>query len=114
MAKQYHWHRFADAGDPVAGEAVITVQEVNGKNICFTRYQGELYAFAHKCPHAGGMMADGFIDERGNVVCPLHRYKFNIRNGYNSSGEGFYLKTYPLEQREDGQYLGLEKSWLSW
>lgn len=114
MAKQYNWHRFADAGDPVAGEAVITVQEVNGKKICFTRFQGELYAFAHKCPHAGGIMSDGFIDDRGNVVCPLHRYKFSIRNGYNSSGEGFYLKTYPLEQREDGLYLGLEKSWLSW
>jgi nitrite reductase/ring-hydroxylating ferredoxin subunit len=114
MAKQYNWHRFADAGDPVAGEAVIIVQEVDGKKICFTRFQGELYAFAYKCPHAGGIMADGFIDERGNVVCPLHRYKFSIRNGYNSSGEGFYLKTYPLEQREDGRYLGLEKSWLSW
>jgi 3-phenylpropionate/trans-cinnamate dioxygenase ferredoxin subunit len=114
MAKQYNWHRFADADDPVAGEAVITVQEVHGKKVCFTRYQGQLYAFAHKCPHAGGIMADGFIDDRGNVVCPVHRYRFSIRNGYNSSGEGFYLKTYPLEQREDGLYLGLEKSWLGW
>jgi len=52
------------------------------------------------------------MDDAGNVVCPLHRYRFNIKNGYNSSGEGFYLKTYPLEKREDGLYIGLEKSSL--
>jgi 3-phenylpropionate/trans-cinnamate dioxygenase ferredoxin subunit len=57
-------------------------------------------------------MADGFIDDSGNVVCPLHRYRFNVKNGYNSSGEGFYLKTYPVEQREDGVYIGLEKTGL--
>lgn len=90
----------------------ISVSEVNGRKICFTRYEGQLYAFAYKCPHASGIMADGFIDDSGNVVCPLHRYRFNVKNGYNSSGEGFYLKTYPIEDREDGPYLGLEKTGL--
>jgi nitrite reductase/ring-hydroxylating ferredoxin subunit len=109
MAKQYNWHRLSDL---YAGEGEIGVMEVQGKKICYTRYEQQLYAFAYKCPHASGIMADGFIDDAGNVVCPLHRYRFNIKNGYNSSGEGFYLKTYPLEQREDGLYLGLEKSSL--
>jgi len=86
--------------------------EVHGKKICYTLYEQQIYAFAYKCPHASGIMADGFIDDAGNVVCPLHRYRFNIKNGYNSSGEGFYLKTYPLEQREDGLYIGFEKSSL--
>jgi len=51
------------------------------------------------------VMADGFIDATGQVVCPLHRYRFNIKNGRNTSGEGYYLKTYPLERREDGLYV---------
>ncbi|MVT06995.1 Rieske (2Fe-2S) protein [Chitinophaga tropicalis] len=109
MAKQYNWHRLSDLY-VIDGE--ITVIEVSGKKICMTRYNGQLYAFAYKCPHAGGIMADGYIDDSGNVVCPLHRYRFNVKNGYNSSGEGFYLKTYPLEDREDGIYLGLEKTGL--
>jgi len=50
-------------------------------------------------------MADGFVDGMGQVVCPLHRYRFNIKNGRNTSGEGYYLKTYPLEQRADGIYI---------
>lgn len=109
MAKQYTWHRIS--GLPLANRD-ITVLDIAGKKICCTRYEGNLYAFAYKCPHASGVMADGFIDDAGNVVCPLHRYKFSVKNGYNSSGEGFYLKTYPLETREDGVYIGLEKSGL--
>ena len=109
MAKQYTWHRLAD---PCIGERDLTVMEVNGKKISFTRYEGVLYAFAYKCPHASGIMADGFVDDAGNVVCPLHRYRFNVKNGFNTSGEGYYLKTYPIEQREDGLYLGLEKTGL--
>lgn len=108
MAKQYTWHKITD--EELIREHEINVQEVNSKKICFTRYQGQLYAFAYKCPHAGGIMADGVIDASGNVVCPLHRYKFSIKNGYNCSGEGYYLKTYPTEQREDGLYIGLEKA----
>lgn len=112
MAKQYTWYRLADAGDPVAAENEIIEVEVNGKMICCARYQSRLYAFAYKCPHAGGLMADGFIDNSGNVVCPIHRYRFSIRNGYNCSGEGYYLKTYPIEEREDGIFIGIEKSGL--
>jgi nitrite reductase/ring-hydroxylating ferredoxin subunit len=108
MAKEYNWYRVSNL--PLANKD-ITVVEVNGKKVCFTRYEQGLFAFAYKCPHASGIMADGYIDDSGNVVCPLHRYRFNIKNGYNSSGEGFYLKTYPVEQRTDGTYIGMEKSW---
>lgn len=114
MSKQYNWYRLTDADDAVVNEQRIVTHEVNGRKICFSRYQGQLYAFAQKCPHASGLMSEGVIDAQGNVVCPLHRYKFSIRNGYNSSGEGYYLRTYPIEMREDGIYVGLEKSWLSW
>jgi nitrite reductase/ring-hydroxylating ferredoxin subunit len=52
-------------------------------------------------------MAAGWIDPLGNVVCPLHRYKFNIINGRNTTGEGYYLKTYPLRIDENGVYVEL-------
>ena len=48
----------------------------------------------------------------GNIVCPLHRYKFSLTNGRNTSGEGFYMKTFPVEMREEGLYVGLETGGL--
>ena len=109
MAKTYSWYKLDEGRLPFA-EKEISVQEVNGKKICCTLHGGRLFAFAYKCPHASGIMADGMIDGAGNIVCPVHRYKFSLRNGYNTSGEGYYLKTYPIEQREDGPWLGMEKS----
>jgi 3-phenylpropionate/trans-cinnamate dioxygenase ferredoxin subunit len=113
MAKEYSWYKLEEGQLPFT-EKEIRVIEVNGKKICCTLHEGRLFAFAYKCPHAGGIMADGAIDAAGNVVCPLHRYKFSLKNGYNSSGEGYYLKTYPIEQREDGPWLGMEKSGWFW
>ncbi len=52
----------------------IAVVEVKGKKICLGKFKESILAFAYKCPHAGGILADGFIDVLGNVVCPLHRY----------------------------------------
>jgi len=103
---KYDWHRLTGATDPVVEERGLRLLEVNHKKLCFTRLGGNLYAFYHKCPHAGGQLADGYLDAQGNIVCPIHRYKYNVKNGYNCSGEGYYLSTYPVEIREDGVYVG--------
>ena len=101
-----HWQKIAASEEELqfSGNA-IAVAEVDGKKICVGRYRNHLYAFAYKCPHASGIMAGGYIDATGNVVCPVHRYKFNLQNGRNTSGEGYYLKCRKVEVREDGVYL---------
>ena len=89
--------------------------QVAGKQVCIAKVNDTLYACSSKCPHAGGTIADGFIDASNNIVCPVHRYKFNLQNGRNVSGEGFYLKIYPVDQREDGVYIGIEiNRFLDW
>ena len=109
--KKYTWHKIADHINELDfADNNIAVTEVKGKKICIGQFNEEAFAFAFKCPHAGGMLADGYIDVLGNIVCPLHRYKYNITNGRNTSGEGYYLTHWPLEQREDGVYVGMEKS----
>jgi nitrite reductase/ring-hydroxylating ferredoxin subunit len=108
--KKYQWFKVAAFETDLAFAANnIAVALVNQKNICIGRHQQQLFAFAHKCPHAGGLMAQGFIDVLGQVVCPLHRYKFSLQNGRNTSGEGYYLKHWPVEKRQDGIYVGMEE-----
>lgn len=92
------------------GDNQIAVVQVGRKKICIGRYRDALFAFAYTCPHAGGMMADGHIDGLGNVVCPLHRYKFCMSNGRNVSGEGYYLKHWPVKQTADGIFVNIPPS----
>lgn len=111
--EKYTWHKVADhIQEIVFATNNIAVAEANGKKICIGKFNEQVFAFAFKCPHAGGILADGYIDALGNVVCPLHRYKYNMKNGHNVSGEGYYLKHWPVELREDGIYVGMEKGGL--
>ena len=108
MQKSFIWHKIAGSPDEL-GFGVNRLAEiiVSGTKICIVR-SGDLFkACAAKCPHASGVLAEGYLDTQGNIVCPVHRYKFSLENGRNVSGEGYYLKTYPVEMRGDGLYLGL-------
>ena len=114
--RKIKWFKIADSAADIHFQTNnLAIAEADGKKITLALLQNKIMACAHKCPHAGGILADGFMDGSGNIVCPLHRYRFNPENGRNVTGEGYYLKTYPVETREDGVYIGFEeKGLLSW
>lgn len=112
---KYTWHKIADHINEIEFAANnIAVIELNGKNICIGKHKDLVFAFAYKCPHAGGFLSEGHIDALGNIVCPLHRYKYDLRNGRNVSGEGYYLKNWPVELKDDGVFVGIEESGSFW
>lgn len=105
---KHNWYKFAESIEEINFSANgLTELEVKGKKICIGLHSREVFACTQKCPHAGGIFADGHMDAAGNLVCPVHRYKFNPKNGRNTSGEGYYLKTYSIELRADGLYIDL-------
>ncbi len=108
--KKIQWFKIADSENEFTfAPNNMTAVEVNGKKLTLIKHHNRLFACTHKCPHAGGVLAEGYIDAMGNIVCPLHRYKFSLQNGRNVTGEGYFLKTYPVEMREEGIYLGIEE-----
>lgn len=111
MSTELVWHKLAESVSefhwPSHGLLVV---EAGGKTLTLARCGDEIRACAHKCPHAGAIMAEGFLDALGQIVCPLHRYKFSLTNGRNTSGEGYHLKTFPVAVREDGVYVGFKPS----
>jgi 3-phenylpropionate/trans-cinnamate dioxygenase ferredoxin subunit len=103
------WHKISENEEMLSWQDnQMCLVNAGNKTITLARFNGNLFAFAHKCPHASGIMSDGFINAAGQVTCPLHRYRFDISNGRNTSGEGYYLTTYRVEKREDGIYVGWE------
>ena len=106
--KNETWHKLAESQAEIKFDAnnLATVQ-VAEKIITLALHDNQVFACTHKCPHAGGILADGFVDGIGNIVCPVHKYKFSLFNGRNISGEGYFLKCFNVEQREDGLYVCL-------
>lgn len=113
MTKKYEWHKIAESEEEIeVAENGIAVIEINGRKICLTKFQQQWFGFPFKCPHAGGLLANGYIDLIGNIVCPVHRYKFSLKSGRDTTGEGYYMKTYPVEIHADGLYVGLDQGRL--
>ncbi len=111
--KDYHWHKVADGENYIQWpESGIAVIEIEGKKLCLTKWKGRWFSFAYKCPHAGGVLSEAFIDKMGNIVCPLHGYRFNIRTGWDSFDEGYHLANWPVEERPDGIYIGLDEKFF--
>ena len=116
MSKSYTYHKIADSIEEIdfspEGLAQITVA---GKDICIAKYHEELFGCAAKCPHAGGTLTNGYLDAAGNITCPLHRYKFSLATGRNISGEGYFLRVFPVQKRDDGIYAGIpDAGMFSW
>jgi nitrite reductase/ring-hydroxylating ferredoxin subunit len=102
------WYKIAEHPNELEfADNNIAIANIDGKKICIARHIDSLFAFAYKCPHASGILADGYIDALGNIVCPVHRYKYDIKTGRNTSGEGFYLRHWPVEVREDGVFVDI-------
>ncbi len=109
--KNYTWHKIAESLTEINfNKAGLATVLVNNKTICVALHQNKLFACNNKCPHASGNIIEGYIDVLGNVVCPLHKYKFNLHNGRNTSGEGYFLKTYAIEIRNEGIFVGFSKN----
>jgi len=82
-------------------EGVIATGATEVRTVALLLHNGNLMAFSPICPHAGVALCDGWMDARGQVVCPAHGYRFNPANGYNSSGEGYKLRTFQVRLKEN-------------
>jgi len=108
--KKYKWYKIADTiAELPFGEKNIIETEIAGKAICIAQTPNGLAACTAKCPHAGGNMAEGFLNKDGNIVCPVHRYVFSLQNGRDVTGEGYFLKIYPVKVNDIGIFLGIEE-----
>ena len=77
------------------------------QTLCLTRFEGEYAALDNRCPHQGGPLGEGSI-ENGLLRCPWHGWDFHPLTGLPPGGYDDGVKVYPVEEREDGIYVGFE------
>ena len=78
---------------PVEGEAKeITV---GATTLCVARVNGEIAALANDCPHRGGPLGQGLVEE-GRVVCPWHAWAFDVKDGTALHDEAAKVRIYEV------------------
>lgn len=67
---------------PAPGQTVGLIKlELSGKKICLAHYAGRWMAIADRCTHNGASLSQGRLTAFGEVVCPLHGYRFRLMDG---------------------------------
>jgi len=80
---------------------------VDGVQIAVYRLRnGSLRALDAICPHRGGPLADGLIDDQV-VVCPLHDHTFDLCTGGEVSGAQLSVRSYRVEDVDGAVRLTL-------
>jgi NAD(P)H-dependent nitrite reductase small subunit len=81
--------------DPRRGKSV----EVNGLRLAIFRIDNGVYALSGRCPHANGPLGRGWVEE-GEIVCPLHRWRFRLVDGRCTTVRGHDIHRFPCEIRD--------------
>lgn len=73
--------------------------EIGGFQLAVFLSVGRIYVMDNTCPHAGGNLADGFVED-GCAVCPWHYWPFKLENGEMPTAAGVKIRTYPVRMLE--------------
>jgi len=106
MMTKLEWHKVAETHDLEEGHVMNASAGV--VPLCLVHYKGAFHALDNRCPHQGGPLGEGLIDERGYVRCPWHAYEYSAIDGSPPPGFSDAVDAYPTEVRDGSVYVGVE------
>ncbi|MEM1178558.1 MAG: thiamine pyrophosphate-dependent enzyme [Acidobacteriota bacterium] len=99
------WHKAA-ALDELPDGRVMTVN-CGLKTLCLTHHEGTYAALDNRCPHQGGPLGEGSI-ENGWLRCPWHGWDYHPLTGKSPGGYDDGIESFDVDVRDDGIYVAVE------
>ena len=99
------WYKVAELDELPEGR--VKTVTAGGQSVALTHFEGAYAAFDNRCPHQGGPLGEGSI-ENGWLRCPWHGWDFDPATGEGKQ-EGSCARALALEVRDDGIYVAVEE-----
>ena len=96
------WHRI----DRPPDEGRVHTTVIDGRTVAVTRCRGRVGALDNRCPHQGGPLGEGSI-ENGWLRCPWHGYDYDPTTGRPPEGFTDAPVAFTVDERDDGVYVAL-------
>jgi thiamine pyrophosphate-dependent acetolactate synthase large subunit-like protein/nitrite reductase/ring-hydroxylating ferredoxin subunit len=77
------------------------------RTLCMTHHEGRYGALDNRCPHQGGPLGEGSI-ENGLLRCPWHGWDYDPITG-KAPGYDDGVETFEVDVRDDGVWVGMPK-----
>jgi nitrite reductase (NADH) small subunit len=86
---------------PPGGSKVVEVKE---HVVAIFNFGGEFHALENTCPHQGGPLGEGYLEETGVVSCPWHGWTFDLKTGVSPIDPDMKVRRYAVRV-EDGEII---------
>lgn len=108
MAKALAWYKVLESKSQLPEGRVKTVT-AGQKDVCLTHFDGRFSALENKCPHQGGPLGEGSI-ENGMLRCPWHGYDYHPCTGQPPAGFDDCLETFQVKEENGAIFVGMEEA----
>jgi len=102
----YVWYKVLEDKENLPENRVM-VGRAGLHEICLVHYDGKICALDNKCPHQGGPLGEGSI-ENGLLRCPWHGWDYHPCTG-KAPGYDDGVDTYEVDIREGAVFVKLKK-----
>ncbi|MEO0470140.1 MAG: thiamine pyrophosphate-dependent enzyme [Bacteroidota bacterium] len=102
-----NWYKVLDDVSDLPEGRVMTVT-ARHHGICLTHFEGKISAMDNKCPHQGGPLGEGSI-ENGWLRCPWHGWDFHPCTGKSPGSHEDGVPTYLTKVEGGAVYVALEE-----
>jgi thiamine pyrophosphate-dependent acetolactate synthase large subunit-like protein/nitrite reductase/ring-hydroxylating ferredoxin subunit len=109
--QELEWHRVADRDELPEGR--VKTVSAGSQSLALTHINGQFAAMENRCPHQGGPLGEGSIEQGTDgqcwLRCPWHGWDFDPLTGLPPGGhEDTGQQLFPVEVRDDGIWVGIE------
>ncbi len=103
--KDLVWTKVLDANELAEGR--VKPVTCHHHTLCMTHHEGQYGALDNRCPHQGGPLGEGSI-ENGLLRCPWHGWDYDPITG-KAPGYDDGVETFEVDVRDDGVWVGMTK-----
>ena len=105
MSKNSIWHKVL-THKKILPEGRVKTVTAGHQGICLTHYNGKFSALDNRCPHQGGPLGEGSI-ENGMLRCPWHGWDFDPCTGIPPGGFDDGVNTFEVKEEDNSIYVAI-------
>jgi nitrite reductase/ring-hydroxylating ferredoxin subunit len=94
--------KVAETRDLASGQGKLV--EVDGQPIALFNVNGAFYALGAVCPHEGGPLQDGDLDD-DTVICPWHGFDYNLKTGECLMDPALHVATFVVKTQGNDVFI---------
>jgi nitrite reductase/ring-hydroxylating ferredoxin subunit len=81
---------------------------LGNKVVAILRIGEQFFAFDSQCPHRGASLLQSNINGLGEIICPLHQYRFDLKTGQVRSGYCPDLPVFSVRLSDKGVFITID------